>query len=100
MMVDAPETDSDEPDRRTITDGYFEEGFYVDAETAGEFMVKLGEQLRDDSAVTITGEDWELPFEASDEVELEVEFEGEDEPELEIEVELHAAPDESGPDVA
>jgi amphi-Trp domain-containing protein len=98
-MVDAPETETEEPERRTITDGFFEEGFYVDAETAGEFLVELGEQLRDEGAVTITGDDWELPFEASDEVELEVEFEGDDDPELEIEIELHGAPDESAPDV-
>lgn len=99
-MVDAPQTETEEPEQRTITDGVFEEGFYVDAETAGEFLVELGEQLRDESAVTISGDDWEIPFEASDEVELEVEFEGGREPELEIEVELHGKPDGSGPDVS
>ncbi|PSP77128.1 hypothetical protein BRC81_10895 [Halobacteriales archaeon QS_1_68_20] len=83
--VPAPE---DESEPTTITDGYFEEEFDVDAEAAGEFLVTLGEQLQADDEVLVTGEGWEIPFPFEDEVELEIEFEGEYDPELEIEVEL------------
>ncbi len=83
--VPAPE---DESEPTTITDGYFEEEFDVDAEAAGEFLVALGEQLQEGNEVLVTGEGWEIPFAFEEPVELEVEFEGEDESELEIEVEL------------
>lgn len=76
-----------EPETRTITDGYFEEEFHLDAQAAGEFLIALGEQIRDGDEVEITGDGWRLPFAFGGPVELEIDFEGDD-PELEIEVEL------------
>lgn len=86
-MAEVPAPD-EESEPTTITEGYFEEEYEVDAESAGDFLIELGEQLRDGDEVLVTGDGWEIPFAFEDEVELEVEFEGEDERELEIEVEL------------
>ncbi|MDZ7745895.1 MAG: amphi-Trp domain-containing protein [Halobacteriales archaeon] len=92
---------SDGDEERTIIQSgrNFEETFRLDASEAGEFLIALGEQLRDDDELTIVGDDWELPFAFGEPVELEVEYEGVDEPELEIELELPGRTDESGPEV-
>jgi len=87
-------------DQSTIRSGRnFEETYRLDASKAGEFLIALGEQLRDNDELTITGDDWELPFAFGQPVELEVEYEGVDDPELEIELELPGRPDESGPEI-
>ncbi|QAU12033.1 amphi-Trp domain-containing protein [Halorubrum sp. BOL3-1] len=92
-------TDADD-ERSTIRSGRnFEETYRLDASEAGEFLIALGEQLRDDDELTIAGDDWELPFAFGEPVELEVEYEGVDEPELEIELELPGRTDESGPEI-
>ncbi|MEZ3117576.1 amphi-Trp domain-containing protein [Halobaculum sp. MBLA0147] len=79
----------------------FEREYRVDASGAGEFLVALGEQLRDDEEVTITDEEegWELPFAFGDPVELEVDFDGVGDPELEIEVQIPGRTDEEPPSV-
>ncbi len=86
-MAEIPEPESDEPEVRTVTDGYFEEEFHVSSEDAGEFLVSLGEQIRDSDEVEVEGDGWRIPFEFGEPVEIEVQFEGSD-PELEFEVEL------------
>jgi amphi-Trp domain-containing protein len=96
---DGNEDDSD-AERTTIRTGRdFEQEFRLDAAEAGEFLIALGEQLRDDDELTITTDEWELPFAFGEPVELEVDFEGVGEPELEIELELPGRTDESAPDV-
>jgi len=82
----------------TVDDDYFERAYEVSAAEAGEFLVELGEQLRSGAGdVTISGDDWDLPFAYRDPVELEIEFAGGPDSELEIEVELSAAHGESPP---
>lgn len=85
-----PEVPAEEEERstETVTDGYFEEEYYVSAADAGEFLIELGEQFEEDNEIKITGDDWELPFSFGEPVKLDIEFEGDGEPELEIEVEL------------
>ncbi|PSP55842.1 amphi-Trp domain-containing protein [Halobacteriales archaeon QS_1_67_19] len=99
-MAEVPEDETEEPDVTTVTDGYFEEEFYVDAESAGDFLIELGEQLKEGEEITITGDDWELPFAFGEPVELDVEFAGDGEPELEIEVELQGRIEDEAPDLA
>jgi len=92
--------DESEAERTTIRAGRdFEQEFRLDAAEAGEFLIALGEQLRDDDELTIATEEWELPFAFGEPVELEIDFEGVGEPELEIELELPGRTDESAPDV-
>lgn len=98
-MPEVPE-EADEPTMQTITDGYFEEEYYVSAADAGEFLIELGEQFKEEDEITITGDDWELPFGFGEPVKLDIEFEGDGEPELEIEVELSGRVEDEMPDLA
>ena len=96
---ESPEATTDS-DRTTIRPGRnFEETYRLSATEAGEFLISLGEQLRDSDEVTLTTDEWELPFAFGDPVELEVEFDGVDDPELEIEIELPGRTDEKAPEV-
>ena len=96
-----PDADSEsEPERTTIRAGRdFEQEYRLDASEAGEFLISLGEQLRDDDELTIVADEWELPFAFGEPVELEIDFEGRGEPELEIELELPGRTDEKAPGV-
>lgn len=100
-MPEVPaEEDEPEPSIETVTDGYFEEEYYVSAENAGDFLIELGEQFQNDEEITITGDEWELPFAFGEPVKLDIEFEGDGEPELEIEVELSGRIEDETPDLA
>lgn len=85
-MADAP----DPPDEGVtrITDGHFEETYRIDAQSAGEFLVQLGEQLKTDDELVVSGDGWEIPFPFAEPVTLEVEFEGNGDRELDVELEL------------
>jgi amphi-Trp domain-containing protein len=92
------ESESDE--RTTIRSGReFEQEYRLDASEAGDFLVNLGEQLRDGDELTIVDDEWELPFAFGEPVELEVDFDGVGEPELEIEVVLPGRTDQDAPSV-
>lgn len=98
--ADAPEADAPGDERTTITTGRnFEEQFRLDASEAGKFLVELGEQLQDGDELTITADEWELPFAFGQPVELEVDFDGMGDPELEVELELPGRTDEAAPSV-
>lgn len=99
-MPDVPAEEEEEPTTKTITDEDFEEEYYISAENAGEFLIELGEQLKSEDEINITGDGWELPFAFGEPVELDIEFEGEGEPELEIETELSGRIEDEAPDFA
>lgn len=96
-MTDVDLPQDEEPATKTITDGYFEEELYIDAESAGEFLINLGRQLRSGGELTINGDGWQIPFAFDDTVELEIEFEGGQPPELEIEIELNGRTKDKAP---
>lgn len=98
-MPEIPD-EEDEPTIETVTDGYFEEEYYISADDAGEFLIELGEQFADEDEITITGDEWELPFAFGEPVKLDIEFEGDGEPELEIEVELSGRVEDTMPDLS
>ncbi|GAB3702427.1 amphi-Trp domain-containing protein [Halorubrum pallidum] len=77
----------------------FEQEYRLDAAEAGSFLIDVGEQLRDADDLTITTDEWKLPFSFGEPVELSIDFEGVGEPELEIELELPGRTDESAPNV-
>ena len=98
-MTDTEST-TDETERTVIRTGRdFEQEYRLDASETGEFLIELGEQLRDGDELTIGTDEWELPFAFGEPVELEIDFEGVGEPELEIELELPGRTDETAPDV-
>ncbi len=89
-----------ESDRTTIRAGRnFEQCYRLDAREAGEFLIALGEQLRDGDELTLSDDEWELPFEFGEPLELDIDFEGMDDPELEIELEIPARSDQTAPRV-
>lgn len=92
-------TDTDE-ERSVIRAGRdFEQEYRLDASEAGEFLIAVGEQLRDGDELTIVEDEWELPFAFGEPVELELDFEGMGEPSLELEIELPGRTDEQAPTV-
>jgi amphi-Trp domain-containing protein len=96
-----PEAETEaEPERTLIRAGReFEQEYRLDASEAGEFLISVGEQLRDGDELTILTDEWELPFAFGEPVELEIDFDGVGEPELEIELELPGRTDEDAPEV-
>jgi amphi-Trp domain-containing protein len=99
-MSDSDTPPEPETERTIIRQGRdFEREYRLDASEAGEFLIRLGEQLRDVDELTIVADEWELPFAFGEPVELEIDFEGVGEPELEIELELPGRTDETAPDV-
>ncbi len=94
----SPPTESE--DRTVIRTGRnFETAYRLDAREAGEFLIALGEQLRDDDELTLVDDEWELPFQFGEPMELEIDFDGMDDPELEIELEIPGRTDETAPRV-
>lgn len=94
-------SENDSNDERTIirTGRKFEEGYRLDASEAGRFLIELGEQLENGDDLTITTDEWELPFAFGEPVELEVDFDGVGEPELEIELVLPGRTDQRAPSI-
>lgn len=99
-MVEIPDRAEADDSPDVISDGVFEQEFYLDADQAGEFLIELGEQLQTGNQITISSEGWELPFAFEEPVELEIEFLGYGDRELEIELELRGASDEPAPRVS
>lgn len=99
-MPEVPAEDETEPAMEAITDGYFEEEYHIGADDVGEFLIELGEQFQTGEEITLTGDDWELPFVFGEPIELGIEFEGDGETELEIEIELSERAESDRPDIA
>jgi amphi-Trp domain-containing protein len=98
--TDADADEETEDELTLIREGRdFEQEYRLSAAEAGQFLVEIGEKLQQGEELTITGEEWKLPFTFGEPVELEVEFEGYDEQELEIELEIPGTTDETAPSV-
>ncbi|SEO90730.1 amphi-Trp domain-containing protein [Halogranum amylolyticum] len=90
-----PELPNDESNKqRVVTDGYFEREVRLSREMTATFLRELADQLEDDNELTVSGDDWEIPFRFGEPIEVEVEFIGERKRELEIELEFEWAEDE------
>lgn len=99
-QTDADTEDGTEDELTLIREGRdFEQEYRLGAAEAGQFLVEIGEKLQQGDELTITDEEWKLPFRFGEPVELEVEFEGYDEQELEIELEIPGTTDETAPSV-
>jgi amphi-Trp domain-containing protein len=99
-MPHSTTTADDSDDRAVIRPGReFEEAYRLDANATGEFLVHLGEQLKDGGDLTLKTEEWKLPFAFGQPIDLEVDYDGVGDPELEIEVTLPGRTDETAPSV-
>ena len=97
---DASDRDEAEDDLTLIREGRdFETEYRLTAAEAGRFLVEVGEQLQEGDELTITGDEWTLPFAFGEPVELEIDYEGYGERELQIEVEIPGTTDETAPTV-
>lgn len=100
-MTDTDDSTDASEEKTTIRAGRkFEQEYRLSASEAGEFLVSLGEMLRDGDELTISDDEWELPFAFGEPIELEIDFDGVGDQELEIEVEIPGRSDEKAPDVS
>lgn len=94
------DTTEEQREKTTIRTGReFEQEYRLDASEAGSFLIDLGEQLQDGEEVTLSTDEWELPFAFGEPVEMEIDFDGVGDPELEIELALPGRTDEEAPDI-
>jgi len=80
--------DDSERNRTTVTDGFFEREIHLSRAATASFLRELADQIEDDTTLTLSSEEWEIPFEYREPVEVEVEFAGGREAELEVEFEF------------
>ncbi|MFC6836148.1 amphi-Trp domain-containing protein [Halomarina ordinaria] len=91
-----PELPNDRSNQqRVVTDGYFEREVRLSRELTATFLRELAAQVEDGNELTVSGDDWEIPFRFDEPIEVEVEFIGERKRELEIELEFEWAGEES-----
>jgi amphi-Trp domain-containing protein len=88
-MVELPETESTE--QTVVTDGYFEREVRLSADATASLLRDLADQIEEGSDLTVSSDEWEIPFQFGEPIEVEVEFIGEGERELEIELEFEWA---------
>lgn len=75
-------------ERTTITDGFFEQEVYLSRTDTAAFLRDLADQLEADTTFTLSTDEWEIPFEYADPIEVEIEFAKGEKRELEIELEF------------
>ena len=95
-MADLPGTD-DGP--REITDGYFEREVRLSRSATATFLRDLADQIEAEPRLTVSTDEWEIPFEFDEPIEVEVEFVGEKHGQLELELEFEHSPSDDNIDV-
>lgn len=75
-------------DRTVITDGYFEREVHLSRAATATFLRELADQIEGGTDLTVSSDDWEIPFSYREPIEVEVEFASHRTKELEIEVEF------------
>ena len=85
-MVELP---SSEPDEGcVVTEGYFEREVLLSADETAAVLRDLADQLEAGNELTVSSDEWEIPFQFREPVEVEIEFIGDGSRELEIELEF------------
>lgn len=85
-MADLPV--DDEREQTEVRDGYFEREISLSREDAARFLEELADQVGDGHSLTVESEEWRIPFEFDEPIEIEVEYSEGDGTELEIEIEF------------
>jgi amphi-Trp domain-containing protein len=75
-------------DTTVITDGYFEREVHLSRDSTATFLRELADQLDSGTELTVSSDDWRIPFEFREPIEVEVEFTSHRGKELEIEIEF------------
>ena len=80
--------DDNERKQTTVTDGFFEREVHLSREATAAFLRDMADQIESDTSITLSSQEWEIPFEYREPIEVEVEFAGGREAELEVELEF------------
>jgi amphi-Trp domain-containing protein len=75
-------------DTTVITEGYFEREVHLSRDSTATFLRELADQLDSGTELTVSSDDWRIPFEFREPIEVEVEFTSHRGKELEIEIEF------------
>ena len=89
MTMEIPEEkEEDEPEDegKKEIQGYFSQEFYIDRSDLAKFLRNVADEIEEDGEMKLSTDEWELPFNAKEGVELEIEL-GDDELEIEMEFE-------------
>lgn len=84
--VDFPSNQSNEVE--TITDGFFEREVYLSGSQTATILRTIADALDQGNELLISGDNWEIPFEYDEPVEVEIEFSSHSGRELELELEF------------
>ena len=88
---------SDDTNRQTmVTDGYFGREVYLGRAETARFLRELADQIEAGTDLTVSSDDWEIPFSYREPIEVEVEFTSHHGKELEIELEFEESTGEGG----
>lgn len=93
-MPELPNNETNE--QRVVREGYFEREVRLSRDATAAFLHELADQIADGDELTISSDDWEIPFRFAEPIEVEVEFLGERKRELEIELEFEWPEEEGG----
>ena len=85
-MANLPSDNTDDP--TVITDGYFEREVNLSRKSTATFLHELADQIDAGTELTVSSDDWRIPFTFREPIEVEVEFTSHHEKELEIEIEF------------
>jgi amphi-Trp domain-containing protein len=92
-MVELPNTDTTE--QTVVTEGYFEREVRLSAADTATLLRDLADQIEDGTELTVSSDEWEIPFSFGEPIEVEVEFIGDGRRELELELEFEWDEEES-----
>lgn len=83
-------------DTTTIVDGFFEREVYLSGGDTAAFLRTLADAVEDGNELHVSGDDWEIPFEFAEPIEVEIEFSNQSKAELEIEFEFEEPKTDTG----
>ncbi len=79
------DVDKEESTEKKLIEGDYTQEFYMDRKELSNFLKNLAEEVENGNEISISTEEWELPFKFNDRIEVEIEKEYD---ELEIEIEF------------
>lgn len=97
-MVDLPDNQTNE--QTVVTDGYFEREVRLSKGATATFLRDLADQIEGGNDLTVSSDEWQIPFTFREPIEVEVEFIGDGSRELEIELEFEWGEEDQGLDVS
>jgi amphi-Trp domain-containing protein len=94
FMVNVP---NDNTNHSTdTTDAYFEREVHLSRELTARFLRELADQIDNGTELTVSGDDWKIPFEYREPIEIEVELTSHHGREFEIEFKFNESQEKGG----